>query len=257
MTGTKIVDEDLQRLENQAVAATIQASRNARAENAAADQGRAGRRQLADGNAASILARADRAVARYEAAADRANGEARMASVRAQRPGFLADPGRDADDGVRATRRAAFQAFIRHGKDGMQPGQIQALRIADDKSGGFLVPMDMEAQLVRNLVQVSQIRQVARVGTTSKDMVRVPKRTSASTASYVSEIETASSTAPGYGAVDVPICDARCYIDISNNLLEDAAIDIEAELATELATEFGRLEGAALSTAPAPRSRPG
>ncbi len=192
---------------------------------------------------ASLEGRAHAAVRRIEGLAGDRERETRMASVRSARPAFLAGS-QGADDSIRFERRTAFQAFIRYGDQRMRPEQIKALRTADDKSGGFLVPMDMERQLVRNLVQVSQVRQVARVGTTSTDTVRVPKRTGASTASWVTEVETASSTAPVYGAVDISIADARCYIDLSNNLLDDAAINIEEELAMELAREFGRLEGA-------------
>lgn len=187
--------------------------------------------------AAAVLRRLDRA-------ADGMERETRMAEIRRGRPGFLAGADRrgDVHDLVRSERRQAFNAFIRHGERAMRPEQIKALQTANDVGGGFLVPLDFERQLVRNLVQVSQVRQCAFIGQTSNDTVRVPRRTSASTAAWVAEVDTAPSTGPAYGAIDISINDARCYVDVSNSLLEDAAINIEEELALELAREFARLE---------------
>jgi HK97 family phage major capsid protein len=200
-----------------------------------------------DDSPRSLNGRAADAVRRLERAAIGAESDRRMASVRAARPSFLAREDRrgGADDMVRSANRDAFNAYLRKGERAMRAEQIKALQTGNDVGGGFLVPLDFERQLVRNLVQVSQVRQASFIGQTSTDTVRVPKRTSASTAAWVGEVDTAQSTTPSYGAIDVPINDARCYVDVSNSLLEDAAINIEEELAMELAREFARLEGAA------------
>ncbi len=188
----------------------------------------------------SLVRRANAAVRSLESTAAR---ESRMASVRAARPRYIADAGRESADDVRARagseRNRAFASYLRRGT--MQA----ALTTSNDPGGGFLVPMDFERMLVENLVQVSQIRQAARVGTTSLDTVRVPKRTSASTAQWLNEVDAASESDPAYGAVDILINGARYYVDISNDTLMDAAVDIEAYLTKEIAREFARLEGAA------------
>jgi HK97 family phage major capsid protein len=50
-----------------------------------------------------------------------------------------------------------------------------------------------------------------------------------------------------YGQVEIPVHEMACYVDVSLRLLEDAAINVEAEVATDLAEEFGRLEALAFA----------
>lgn len=59
------------------------------------------------------------------------------------------------------------------------------------------------------------------------------------------EKETRQETNSTYGMAEIPINTAACWVDISQTLLEDSAIDINAELAFDLAQEYARIEGAA------------
>src|SRR5262249_6749620 len=88
-------------------------------------------------------------------------------------------------------------------------------------------------------------RQAARVGQTASGSVIVPKRTGKPTASWVGETQSRLSTESAYGQAEIPVDELACYVDISNRLLEDAAVDVAAEVAFQLAQEFGRAEGAA------------
>jgi HK97 family phage major capsid protein len=45
--------------------------------------------------------------------------------------------------------------------------------------------------------------------------------------------------------VEIPVHEMACYVDVSLRLLEDSAVNVEAEVASDLAEEFGRLEGEA------------
>jgi HK97 family phage major capsid protein len=85
----------------------------------------------------------------------------------------------------------------------------------------------------------------ARVGSTASGSVIIPRRTGAPTASWVGETETRSATQSAYGQIEIEIHEMACYIDVSNRLLEDAAVDIAAEVAFDIAEEFGRAEGEA------------
>jgi HK97 family phage major capsid protein len=84
----------------------------------------------------------------------------------------------------------------------------------------------------------SPVRQAARVGATASGEVIIPRRTGAPTAAWVDEVEDRSSTEPTYGQATIPVHEAACYVDVSNKLLEDAAVDINAEVAADLAEEF-------------------
>lgn len=56
---------------------------------------------------------------------------------------------------------------------------------------------------------------------------------------------TRPATGSAYGQVEIPVDEIACYVDVSNKLLEDSAVDVNGEVAFDLAEEFGRLEGVA------------
>ncbi len=143
--------------------------------------------------------------------------------------------------------RKAFTGFIRRGPQGLGE-EAKALRVSDDTAGGYLAPAEFATEVLKGIVQVSPVRQAARVGSTSSGSVILPKRTGTPTASWVGETEQRPETGSTYGQVEIPIHESACYVDASVRLLEDSAVNIEAEISSDLAEEFGRQEGAAFLT---------
>ncbi|HTE81436.1 MAG TPA: phage major capsid protein, partial [Reyranella sp.] len=154
-------------------------------------------------------------------------------------------PGTETKDEGDQVERKAFTAFIRKGAGSLGPDELKSLRVSDDAAGGFLAPPEFSAEVDKNLVQFSPVRTAARVGPTSAGSVIIPRRTGRPTGQWVGENETRPETASAYGQVDIPVDEMACYVDVSNKLLEDSAINIDAEVAFDVAEEFGRLEGAA------------
>lgn len=143
--------------------------------------------------------------------------------------------------------RKAFNGYLRRGKETLQADEIKSLRVADDTSGGYLAPAEFSAEVVKGIVEMSPIRQAARVGSTSSGEVLLPKRTGRPTGSWVGETDTRTGTESSYGQIEVPIHEMACYVDVSQRLLEDAAVNVESEVASDLSEEFGRLEGLGFS----------
>lgn len=139
----------------------------------------------------------------------------------------------------------SFVTFIRKGREALDANEIKSLRVSDDTSGGYLAPQEFSREVDKNIVQFSPIRQAARVGATSSGSVIIPRRTGAPTAHWVGETETRTETGSTYGQVEIVVEEIAAYVDVSNKLLEDAAVDIAAEVAFDLAEEFGRIEGLA------------
>jgi len=139
----------------------------------------------------------------------------------------------------------AFAGFLRQGREALALDEVKALRVSDDTAGGYLAPAEFVAQVVKGIVEFSPVRQAAKVGSTSSGSVILPKRTGTPTASWVGEDEDRPETGASYGQVEIPIHEAACYVDVSTKLLEDAAVNVESEVAADLAEEFGRIEGAA------------
>jgi HK97 family phage major capsid protein len=160
--------------------------------------------------------------------------------MKLNRPGLGGEP-----TGRKSQSYKTFESFIRRGPESLEPSERRALVVGDDSKGGYLAPPEFIVEVLRNVVQFSPVRQAARVGQTTAGNVLIPKRTGTLTASWLGEIETQSGVEPTYGLLDIPVSGARCHVDCSNSLLDDAAVDMGAELAFDLGEEFGRLEGAA------------
>lgn len=150
----------------------------------------------------------------------------------------------DQEDGDSRANRARFATFLKLGPEGLEPADRKALIVGDETRGGYLAPPEFVAEILKNVVQFSPVRQAARVGLTASGAVLMPKRTGRLTAKWVGETEARTETEPSYGQLKIEVNEAACYVDISNMMLEDAAIDFAAELAFDFAEEFGRLEGA-------------
>ncbi|GLT01500.1 hypothetical protein GCM10007897_28940 [Sphingobium jiangsuense] len=144
---------------------------------------------------------------------------------------------------------AEIRAFLDYARRGVLP-QGHEQRALDSgttsgATGGYTVPENFVAELLRNIVQFSPVRSVARVMSIGSASVKLPKRTGTMTAAWVDEGDDSDETSPTFAQVTVPAYEARCFTDISNQLLEDSGLDLSAELAFDAAEEFGRLEGAA------------
>lgn len=158
--------------------------------------------------------------------------------TRLNRPGSHqeAEPDTEMRDFLEYARRGVFPAGYE--QRALDSGTASA-------GGGYTVPEVFLAELLRNIVQFSPIRSVARVITIAGGSVKLPKRTGTMTAAWVDEGDDSTETSPTFAQAIVPAHEARCFTDISNQLLEDSGLNLEAELAFDAAEEFGRLEGAA------------
>jgi HK97 family phage major capsid protein len=161
----------------------------------------------------------------------------------ARRPGAATEQRQDGEVETRA-----FGAFIRRGREAMGADEIRSLRVSDDTAGGYLAPDQFVTELLRNLVQFSPVRQVARVGDTASGAVLLPKRTGGMTASWVGETDDRPETNVTFGQNRYPVAELAAYVDVSNAMLEDSAFDVANELAFEFAEEFGKAEGSAFVT---------
>lgn len=139
----------------------------------------------------------------------------------------------------------AFKTFIRRGREALNPDEVKSLRVSDDTAGGYLAPDEFVAELDRNVVLFSPVRQVARVRTTGAGAVLTPKRTGGMTAAWVGETSARPETTVTFGQNRYPVCELAAYVDVSNAMIEDSAFDVASLLAFEFAEEFGVAEGTA------------
>ncbi len=197
---------------------------------------------LAQATAAVEEIRAAAETARTAHAAEVAALTTRLSAVetRMNRPGTTTEETTEP-----AVEQRAFVSFARGGIERMQAEEVRALTVSTDTAGGYLAPDQFVQELDRNLVLFSPMRSVARVAPASAGEIILPQRTGTLTASWGGETQPSNGTQPSYGQQKISVYELKCFVDISNTLLEDSAFNLEAELAYDFAEEFGRAEGLA------------
>ncbi len=143
--------------------------------------------------------------------------------------------------------RKAFDAYLRHGKEA-GTDTLKTLTVSSDPAGGYLAPVEMSNEFIRNLVQFSPLRQYASVRSTSSPSVIYPARTSVTNALWKGETQAQTGSEPAFGQAEIPVCELNTFVDISNQLLADSGGVAEAEVRMALEEDFGQKEAAAFLT---------
>lgn len=124
--------------------------------------------------------------------------------------------------------------------------EAKALNVGTDTAGGYLAPMEYVREILKTVTEISPIRSVARIRQTANKSIQIPKRTGQFAAQWVSEQGTKSETTGlAYGMEEMTAYEMYALIDISNQMLEDAAFDMEAEIRQEATEQFALAEGTA------------
>lgn len=148
------------------------------------------------------------------------------------------------DDDV-SIEKKAFLSFCRKGVERISADEVKALTVAVEASAGYLAPTVFASEILKLLVQYSPIRQYARVVTIGSASVKYPRRTTSTTAVWVDETDARTTSEPSYEQVVLTPYELATFTDISTQLLEDNAYNLEGELGADFAESFGKAEGAA------------
>ncbi|MCZ8170827.1 MAG: phage major capsid protein [Brevundimonas sp.] len=141
-----------------------------------------------------------------------------------------------------AELKGFVDGYLRHGRE----AELKAVTGAVTADGGFAVPREIDVMIAAQLKAISPIRaiaQVVQVGTAGyRKLV-----TSGGTASgWVSETAARpETTTPKFNEIVPPMGELYANPAASQAMLDDAAFNLEEWLASEIAMEFARAEGAA------------
>ncbi len=125
--------------------------------------------------------------------------------------------------------------------------EYKALGISNDTGVGYLAPVEMSTEIIKGVTLISPVRSLVRVRQTSMKAYMAPKRTGQPTAQWVADQGTRSETTGlAYGNEEIPTHEMYALIDISHQGLEDAAVDMEAEIRSEIDLQFAVAEGLAV-----------
>ncbi len=123
--------------------------------------------------------------------------------------------------------------------------EFKYLRSDNNEDGGYLAPYEYMNEIIKKITEISPVRSVARVISTSSKEVRIPKRTGLVSGGWVGEGKPASESTSTYGDEVLRAEKMMVYTDITLELLRDSAFDMRREITSDVAEDFAKLEGAA------------
>lgn len=133
-------------------------------------------------------------------------------------------------------------------KDSLTPEMKNALQEGVDSEGGYLVPDEFERTLVQGLNDSTVIRANAHVITTSSGLHKIPVVASHGSASWIDEEGAYTESDDVFGQVQLDAHKVGTIIKVSEELLNDAAFDLEGYIASEFARRIGDKEEEAFLT---------
>jgi HK97 family phage major capsid protein len=179
---------------------------------------------------------------RLDAVIDRADRQHReLALKQARRP----------LDGAAAVRspeqKTAFDAYVRRGDASLTAAlEAKAMSVGTPADGGYLAPVEIEAEIGRRLAEISPIRAMATVRQVSAATYRKPFATTGFAVGWVAETAARTQTAtPALDALEFPAMELYAMPAATPQLLEDTAVDLERWIADEVETAFAEQEGQA------------
>ncbi|MEO9337205.1 phage major capsid protein [Mesorhizobium sp. SB112] len=160
--------------------------------------------------------------------------------TRLNRPGTQQEDRNEPSDEQRS-----FGIYLRRGDAGLSEVERRALTVGNDTSAGFLAPETFGNEILKTLAEYSPIRNYAKVVQIAGPEIKYPKRLTGTNADWVAEIANRPESAPTYGQVTLTPYELATFVEVSKQLLEDSAYDVEGEIRDAVAEDFGAKEGAA------------
>ena len=112
-----------------------------------------------------------------------------------------------------------------------------------DTSGGFLVPTQMENNIIKEIVEIDPVRAQARVVTIGAKAVEMAVRTTIPRGFYEGEAELAKEAISGYRLVTATPHRQSVIIPTTMDMLMNSAFDMEAQLIGDAGEGFAEGEG--------------
>ncbi|KLE34467.1 phage major capsid protein [Aurantiacibacter luteus] len=132
--------------------------------------------------------------------------------------------------------------YLRRGRE----TEVKSISGAVAKDGGYAVPREIDAMIASELKDISPIRAIAQVVQVGTSGYRKLVTTGGTASGWVGETGARPETdTPEFAEIAPPTGELYANPAASQSMLDDAAFDLEAWLASEIAMEFARAEGAA------------
>ncbi|MEM6907181.1 MAG: phage major capsid protein [Pseudomonadota bacterium] len=142
--------------------------------------------------------------------------------------------------------RAAAQKQLRYGDKELTADEAKAMSVGADADGGYLVTPDTSGRMVKKIFETSDIRRIAGAQTISTDKLEGSEDLDEADAGWVGETESRSDTdTPDLGNWSIQVFEMYAQPKATQNLLDDASVNVENWLGDKVGQRFGRIENRA------------
>lgn len=153
--------------------------------------------------------------------------------------------------------KGAFKNWLRRGNDGLTAEEhvaLKSLTVGVGPDGGYMVHPDMSGQIVTVQRDSSPMRSIASVQTISTASLKGLRDIERTNSSWVGEIESRSNTTTAQiGEWEIPVREQYSFPQASQDMIDDAAVDVEAWMAGKIAEDFTLTENTAFVSGNTPK----
>ncbi len=155
------------------------------------------------------------------------------------------DPEDDKPLVARKAYKSTFGLYLRRKAD---ETALKALGEGTNSAGGYTVPEDFRAELVKSLLDFAVIRPLARTWQTSSDTFRLPTLATRPTAAITAENAAYNESDPSFGTLSLTPYKYTLLTRVSEEVLTDSAINLQALLAELFGEAFADAQEAHFAT---------
>jgi HK97 family phage major capsid protein len=202
-------------------------------------------RQIEERMAADVVT--GEKVERINRAVDETKSRLDELTLKARRPRLA--PGEEASQGAREHKQA-FESYVRKGEtQGLFELEAKSMSIGSNPDGGYLVPSETETEIGRRLSAASPIRAISGVRQVSSSVYKKPFAITGAATGWVGETAARpETTAPTLAELQFPAMELYAMPAATQALLDDAAVNLDDWIASEVQQAFADQESNAFVT---------
>jgi len=160
------------------------------------------------------------------------------------RPGF--ETGRGYDPSSGGEQKRIINKYLRHGENALTPDEVKLLSTDSDPQGGYWVTGEMSRQVITKVSETSPMRTLATVETISSDALEIPEDIGEAAVGWTAETGVRSETdSPTIGVRRLPVHEIYAMPKATQQLLDDARVNVEEWLSGKIASKMAVTENAA------------
>jgi HK97 family phage major capsid protein len=152
-------------------------------------------------------------------------------------------PGAHKDAYKETPEYKALSAFCKQGLAMMSEEHKTNLRTDDNNQGGYLVHDQMASLILKEIEEISPVRQFARKWSTKTKSLIIPVRSSIPTAAYEKELEAGGQSKSNYRSETLTGFRQQAIIGATQDIISFANFAIESEIITDAKLSFATAEG--------------